>query len=113
MKIQAAVSRAAARPPAIETLDIAITAPPVAHPKAIGPYRLAVWTQWTDQPISAIKTADGAPLDGAWPDLTNGVISTVIAPPLPPLDPHSALSLTVALVDPAGRLGALATKMIL
>lgn len=94
-------------------LDIAITDPPIAHPKAIGPYRLAVWSQWTDQPITAIKIADGAPLDGAWPDLTNGVISTVIAPPLPPVDPRSALSLTVALVDPAGRLGALATKMIL
>jgi hypothetical protein len=92
-------------------IDIEIADPPVAHPKAIGPYRLAVWTQWPDQSITPVATANGAPLEGGWPDLSDGAVSITVAAPMAGLDPGSTLSLTLAVVDPSGRPGALTTKV--
>lgn len=92
-------------------VDIKIATPPVAHRKAIGPYRLAIWTQWPDQPITPVATANGAPLEGSWPHLSDGAISIIVAAPMGGLDPGSALSLTFAVVDPSGRPGALTTKV--
>ena len=90
-------------------LTIQLTDPPAAHALAIGPYRLAAWTQWPGQPIEAIANADGAPLDGALPELTADPISVSVPPPTPPGDASGALVLRVAFVDPAGRVGDLTT----
>lgn len=86
-------------------LSISIADVPVAHPKAVGPYRLAVWTQWDGQSIIAATSANGAPLNGSWPDLSDGAVSVTVAAPEPPVKPGDALRLLVALVDPTGRMG--------
>jgi hypothetical protein len=90
-------------------LTIQITDPPAAHARAIGPYRLAAWTQWPGHPIEAITNADGTPLDGALPELTAEPVTVSVAPPTPPGDANGALVLRVAFVDPAGRVGDLTT----
>jgi hypothetical protein len=91
---------------------VEIADPPIAHRKAIGPYRLAVWAQWPDQAIMAIVTANGAPLAGAWPELSSGVVSiSVPAPVLPAVAAGSDLTLRIAIVDPAGRSSEVTTKV--
>jgi hypothetical protein len=88
-------------------LDISIADAPVAHPKAIGPYRLAAWTQWPGQSITAVAVANGAALNGSWPDFSDGAVSVTVAAPEadPPVAAADPLRLLVALVDPAGRMG--------
>ena len=90
----------------VVTLEIADL--PVAHPKAVGSYRLAVWTQWPDQPITPIAFANGEALAGDWPDISGGSLSVTIAAPLPAGAPADAITLRLALVDPVGRMGDIA-----
>lgn len=93
------------------TLAITIIAPPTAHPKAVDQYRLAVWSRWPDQPITAITIANGAALNDTWPPMPNGFISIQVTAPLvvaPPVDPTGTLDLFMAFVDPLGRMSDLA-----
>jgi hypothetical protein len=94
-------------------LTIKIADPPIAHPRAIGPYRLAVWTQWPDRSILPVAVANGAVLNGSWPDFTDGAISVTVAPSSPPIDPNSLITLRLAFVDPVGRIGEIKTMTAL
>jgi hypothetical protein len=104
---EAAITATRAAPDGAGAVEVTIEVanPPIAHPKAIGPYRLAVWTQWPDQSILPVAIVNGAALDGNWPDFTDGAISLTVAPPALPVVPASAITLRVALVDPVGRMG--------
>jgi hypothetical protein len=84
------------------TLTITIANPPRAHAKA-DPYRLAVWSQWPEQEIRPINNANGAELEGALPDISNGMISVSINLP-ESVDPASILTLRLGFVDPINRL---------
>jgi hypothetical protein len=88
---------------------IDVTDPPTAHPKAIGPFRLAVWSQWPGGSIRAIAIANDVPLDGAWPDITSGSITITVQSPDSPAAPAGPITIRVAYVDPTGRLGELTT----
>ena len=99
-----AVTRAPVNGAGEVVLTIQIADPPRAHVTAIGPYRLAVWRQWAGKAIEPITNANGAALNGAWPELSAAAISTSVQPPAG-VDPGSTLKLRVAFVDPAGRLG--------
>lgn len=86
-------------------VKIEIANPPRVHAKAIGPYRLAIWTQWPGQAIEAATNANGEALD-TWPDLLDG--SFLVSVNLPDtVDPASPLTLRLAFVDPIGRLSTL------
>lgn len=100
---EAAITATRAAPGGL-VFTISIANPLIAHPKAIGPYRLAVWTQWPDQSIRPVQIADGAALNGSWPAFTNGTISVTVAPPDPAIAPAGAITLRLALVDPVGRM---------
>jgi hypothetical protein len=93
-------------------LTIQISDPPVAHAKAIGPYRLAAWTQWPDQSIQPITNADGVELASGLPELTDAPITVAVAAPTPPGDIGGQLVLRLAFVDPTGRTGALTTLTV-
>lgn len=93
-------------------VTIEIADPPQASQLAIGPYRLAVWTQWRGQPIRAITDVGGAPLDGIWPDLSDGAVTFTVAPPAAPGDPNDPINVRLAYIDPAGRLGAMTTVSV-
>ena len=95
------------RPTGVVPITITIADPPVAHPKAIAPYRLAVWTQWPSDAIEPISAANGAVLDRSWPDLSSGQVAVSVGPPSPPATPGSPITLRLALVDPVGRLSGL------
>jgi hypothetical protein len=88
---------------------IEVKNPPMAHAKAIGPYRLAIWTQWHDQDIQAVTVANAVQLNGTWPDFSGGAVSVTVAPSSPPIDPSSPITMRLAFVDPAGRLGGMTT----
>ena len=111
---EAAITATRAAPDGAGVVEVTIELanPPIAHPKAIGPYRLAVWTQWPDQSILPAAVANGAALDGSWPDFSDGAISVTIAPPEPPVIPASAITLRLALVDPVGRMGVVTTIVL-
>jgi len=90
-------------------VTIEIVDPPRAHPKAVGPYRLAVWTQWQDGEIAPAAAANGAPLEGVWPDLADGTVSVTVPPSSPAGDPVRPIIVRMAIVDPAGRVGGMTT----
>jgi len=84
-------------------LAISIADPPKAHRKAVGQFRLAVWFQWPSSPIQAIEEANGQSLEGAWPEIGAGTITTHVALPML-VNPTAALKLRFAFVDPIGRM---------
>jgi hypothetical protein len=86
-------------------LTIAITSPPAAHPMAIGPFRLAIWRQWPGQAIAPVTVSGGTSPDGTWPALGSGPVTVTVPPPVPPAAPTGPLTVRLAYVDPAGRLG--------
>lgn len=89
-------------------VTIGLADPPTVHPRAMGPYRLAVWTQWPGQPIEPISVADGTPLaDGVWPDLSSGAVTVTVTAPPPGVAAASPITLRVGVVDPVGRMSAL------
>lgn len=83
-----------------------------AHWLAIGPYRLAIWTQWPGAPIQPIVAAGGVPFAGTWPALDGGPISVDVVHPDAPATPASPLTVRVAFVDPSGRLGSLVAVVV-
>lgn len=98
----------AAKSPAVDgTLTVTVTVkdPLRAHPKAIGHghYRLAIWAQWPGRPIEPVGHANGAALEGAWPELTDGTVEFSVKVPEGG-DPAAPLQLRLAFVDPVGRL---------
>ncbi|WP_293902419.1 hypothetical protein [Phenylobacterium sp.] len=105
---EAAITATRAAPDGAGAVEVslAIADPPMAHPKAIGPYRLAVWTQWPGQSITPIAFANGEDLAGGWPDLSDGFLSvTVAAPAAPGNAAADPITLRFAVVDPTGRMG--------
>ena len=88
------------------SLQIRIDDPPRAHGLASNRYRLAAWTKWDGGSIEPLRNADGIILDGAWPSIESGTLTAEIARPA-----AGAPQLTVmmAFVDPAGRLGGVTT----
>jgi hypothetical protein len=102
------ITRAPANPAGEVMLTIQIAEPPHAHHLAIGPYRLAAWLQWAGKAIQPMDNANGAALNGVWPELSAAAVTTSVTPP-ENVDPASALTLRLAFVDPASRLGAPAT----
>jgi hypothetical protein len=85
-------------------VTVTIEDPPRAHAKAVGPYRLAIWTQWPGQAIESITQANGAELNGTWPDISGGTVSFTVKLPAG-IDPASLLGLRLGFVDPVGRIG--------
>jgi hypothetical protein len=95
-----------------------ITGSPHAHAKAIGPYRLAVWSLWKlplqpntpKQAIEPVKIANGVPLeDGTWPSLDD-IFDISVSIHLPEnVSPTSPLDLRLAIVDPKGRISDITT----
>jgi hypothetical protein len=85
---------------------IEISNPPRAHAKAIGPYRLAIWTKWPGKEFEAVANANGVALEENWPDISNGVVSLAVKLP-DKVDLTSPLTLRLAFVDPIGRLSSL------
>ena len=85
-------------------LSIELADPPRAHPKAIGPYRLAIWTQWAEGPIEPAQVVDGSPLGGSWPEVPEGALVVTVKPPADAAA-LSTLTLRLAYVDPLGRCG--------
>lgn len=98
------ITRAAPDGAGAVVLGIEFTDPPMAHAKATGPYRLAIWSQWTDQEIMPVGTVNGAALNGLWPGLSHAVLSITVAPSKPAIDPAGPIVLRMAIVDPAGRM---------
>jgi hypothetical protein len=99
------------------TIDAAIriAGAPRAHKKAVGPYRLAVWFQWLGNAIEAVAKGNGKELNGSWPQINTGEDGigtvTVSIPTVAGVDPNSALTLRLAIVDPLGRLSPLTTPI--
>ncbi|WP_066741819.1 hypothetical protein [Cupriavidus sp. D384] len=83
-------------------LQIQVDDPPRAHKLAVGRFRLAAWTKWADGPIEPIRNAGGVVLEGAWPSIEGGSLTTQIPAPG---DVAAGLTLMVAFVDPLDRLG--------
>lgn len=89
-------------------VTIEISNPPLAHAKAIGPYRLAIWTQWPGKNIEVAANANGMPLEGKWPDLSDGAVSVLVNLPAT-VGPTSPMTLRLAVADPIGRLSTVTT----
>jgi hypothetical protein len=89
-------------------VSIELSDPPRAHSKAIGPYRLAIWTQWANGPIEPAQVVDGSPLTAGWPEVPEGALVVTMKPPADAAAP-GALTLRLAFVDPLGRLGKIAS----
>ncbi len=101
-------------------LAIAVADPPRSHTLAIGPYRAAVWYQWPGHAIRPAVTKQRDLVrprlfrrgdqvrrmvtEQDWPEISDGVVRVVVKVP-PGLAPNAVLSLRVAFVDPAGRIG--------
>ncbi len=79
-----------------DRLEITVADPPKAHPKAVDRYRLALWLRRGDADIT--PSADE---DGRWPVVEQGKVSRRIAG----MDANEAITVHLAYVDPAGRLG--------
>jgi hypothetical protein len=92
-------------------LRIKLADPPQAHAKAVDQYRLAVWVQWPGGAIDPITNASGAPLDGTWPTMAGGVVTTVVSVPTG-ADPSETLTVRLGFVDPIGRMGDLLTLSV-
>jgi hypothetical protein len=92
-------------------LRIKVADPPKAHAKAVDQYRLAVWVQWPDGAIDSISNANGAPLNGTWPAMAGGVVTTVVRVPAG-ADPSATLTVRLGFVDPIGRMGDLLTLSV-
>lgn len=93
-------------------LAIEISDPPMAHPKAVDQFRLAIWSQWPTQPITPITKAEGAPLNGEWPTFPGGALSITVDAPLSavtPIDPSGPVELRLAFIDPLGRMSKVTT----
>ncbi|RUW83642.1 hypothetical protein [Mesorhizobium sp. M1E.F.Ca.ET.063.01.1.1] len=90
-------------------LHIQVDNPPRAHRLAAGRYRLAAWTKWAGGSIEPIRNADGLVLDGAWPSIEGGTVTTEL--PKPAGAPVQ-LTLMVAIVDPVDRLGGVTSIVI-
>jgi hypothetical protein len=89
-------------------VTIELADPPAVHPRAIGPYRLAVWTQWPGQPIEPVSIADGVPLaDGLWPDLSSGAVTVTVPAPPAGVAAASPITFRIGVVDPVGRMSTL------
>jgi hypothetical protein len=108
----AAITLTRSAPEATGAVDVTIdvAGPPTAHPAAVGPYTLAVWTQWQGhgqtQPLEPASVFDGATLDpGVWPDITTGSITVTVPAPAAPVVSTDQIHVRVAFVDPAGRMG--------
>lgn len=86
-------------------VTVTVADPPLAHPTAIGHgyYRLAIWAQWPGQPIEPAGHANGAALEGTWPELTDGTVECAVEVPEGG-DAAKPLQLRLAFVDPVGRL---------
>ncbi|SDY88762.1 WD40 repeat domain-containing protein [Nitrosomonas sp. Nm58] len=106
------LTRRSADPAGRVQMTIKITNPPRAHVKAIGLYRLAVWSQWLGQEIEPITSANGVPLNGTWPNLSTGVITVTVEPSSPTIDLSSPITLRLAFVDPMGRLSAITPLVV-
>lgn len=83
-------------------LTITVADAPRSHALAIGPYRAAIWYQWPGHTIRP------AVAELAWPELSDGVVPIVVKVPVA-VDPDAVLGLRVAFVDPAGRIGEIAS----
>jgi hypothetical protein len=88
---------------------IELANPPQVHPKAIGPYRLAVWSQWPGHSIEPVKIPT---LDGTWPEIIEGLVPITVKLP-PGLPSTSPLDLRLAIVDPVGRMSSITTLTVL
>ena len=96
------IERLAGATPDTIALRIRVADPPKAHKLAGKRYRLAAWTKWDGESIEPIRNADGVILDGAWPSIESGLLAIEIAKPAAGAP---ALTVMLAFVDPADRLG--------
>jgi hypothetical protein len=93
-------------------LSITIADPPRAARGAMDRYRLAVWTQWPRAAIEPVRRANDEDLAGNWPVAENGAVVVAVAPPPPGVLPADAITLRLAYLDPAGRLGPLLETVV-
>ena len=59
-----------------------------------------MWTQWPNEPIRAITDARGAPLEGVWPDLSDGTVTVTVAPLTAPGDPNDPIDVRLGIRGP-------------
>lgn len=96
------------QPPAggFTEMTIAIASPPRAHALAVDRYRLAIWTQWTEngtgRDIEIVQKANGEDLKGGWPSIEDGEVTVSVATP-GDLAAGAVLCVRLAYVDPLGR----------
>jgi hypothetical protein len=107
-----AVTRGAPDATGAVPMTVALASPPVADPMAVGPYRLAVWTQWPGEEVQTLVFAAGQPFAGTWPDLGEGVVNIRVAPPAQPGDPSRPVTLRIGIVDPNDRLSGLTVVVV-
>jgi hypothetical protein len=93
------------------TVTLTIADPPLANAKAVAQFRLAAWAQWAGHAIEPIQTVDGVNLSGAFPELgSSPLLLSIVFPP--GVDPTSALSLRLAVVDPVDRMSDLVSVAV-
>lgn len=80
---------------------------PQLHARAVGPYRLAYWTQWSERAITTL------PPESTLPAITTGKFLAIMVPVDESVDPVSPLKLRLAIVDPLGRMGEVTTLDVL
>ena len=86
-------------------LQIEFAHPPRAHKLAMKRYRMAMWSKWNVGAIEPIRKAGGVLLEGSWPSIEDGTLATEVTRPAD----ATTLTLMLAFVDPADRLGAVTT----
>jgi hypothetical protein len=90
------------------TITLTVAHPPQAHAKAVAKYRLAAWASWQDEPFKQVEVVNGVDLAGGFPELAAAALTFSIDNPS--LAPTSKpLKLSLAVVDPVGRMSSLVT----
>ena len=88
-------------------LVVTVTDPPVAHPLAIAPFRLAVRVQWPNEDIQPAAGTDGTSFGSDWPVLEDSAVTVTGPAPARPASAAGPLTVLLAFVDPLGRAGAI------
>lgn len=89
---------------AVDTVEISIRVlhPPRAHPLAVNDYRLALWTQWPNAPITPTINDNDTKSVSNWFTLQNATITAKVT--IPDNENPATLKTKIAIVDPVGRI---------
>ncbi len=84
-------------------LKLLLAEPPKTSSLAVDSFRVAVWYGWGDAPLVPVKSGDGTPMNGRWPQAMQVPDLFVAHAPSAGVELH----VHVAFIDPLGRLGPL------